>query len=167
MFAAAVIGSVGAFLETSAGTDAEPGVHRAFMGGRWPSLARPARVLPTDTRQPVLELAVMLNFSQDAGRQDSGEADMDVQMFRSFEGRIGRQSWWIGTLIMIAVSIVLCFILVAIMGSGRTSMDPQKVLEPGFLEGYTRNAALMQLIMLVIVIYAVAALMAKRLETLH
>lgn len=68
---------------------------------------------------------------------------------------------------MIAVSIVLCFILVAIMGSGRTSMDPQKVLEPGFLEGYTRNAALMQLIMLVIVIYAVTALMSKRLETLH
>jgi len=107
----------------------------------------------------------MLNFSQDAGRQDSGEADMDVQMFRSFEGRIGRQSWWIGTIIMIAVSIVLYFILGTIMGSGLTSMDPQKVLEPGFLEGYMRNAALMQLIMVVIVAYPVTALMAKRLQT--
>lgn len=89
---------------------------------------------------------------------------MDVQMFRSFEGRIGRQSWWIGTLIMIAVSIVLYFILGTIMGSGLTSMDPQKVLEPGFLEGYMRNAALVQLIMLVIVAYPVTALMAKRLN---
>lgn len=95
MFAAAVIGSVGAFLETSAGTDAEPGVHRAFMGAlaRWTSLERPARVLPTDTRQPVLELAVVLNFSQNADHQDSVEGDMDLQMFRSFEGRIGHQLW--------------------------------------------------------------------------
>jgi uncharacterized membrane protein YhaH (DUF805 family) len=70
-------------------------------------------------------------------------------------------------LIMIAVSIITYFILGTIIGSGLTSMAPQKVLEPGFLEGYMRNAALMQLIMLVIVAYPVTALMAKRLQTLH
>jgi hypothetical protein len=32
-----------------------------------------------------LVLAVMLNFSQDTDREDSGEADMDVQISGDFE----------------------------------------------------------------------------------
>ena len=89
---------------------------------------------------------------------------MDLQMFRGFDGRIGRQTWWIGTLIMIAVSIVLYFVLGTVMGSGLSSVDPQAVLEPGYLEGYMRKMALSQLIILAIVAYPVTALMAKRLN---
>lgn len=88
-----------------------------------------------------------------------------MQNFIGFEGRIGRQSWWIGTIILVIVAIVLYFVLSAILGTGMTAMmDPQKALEPGFMESYMRSAAWQQLISLVILGYPVTALMSKRLN---
>lgn len=88
---------------------------------------------------------------------------MDQSMFTRFDGRIGRRSWWIGTLIVMAVSLVLYFVIGGLMGGGLTA-DPEKILEPGFLEGYMRQQALLQLIMLALVAYPVTALMSKRLN---
>lgn len=90
---------------------------------------------------------------------------MDVMnLFTNFEGRIGRQSWWIGTIIMIVASLVLYFILAAVFGIGMMSMDPQKMMEPGFMESYLRKASILQVVMLVILFYPVTALMSKRLN---
>jgi uncharacterized membrane protein YhaH (DUF805 family) len=87
-------------------------------------------------------------------------------LLTGFEGRIGRQSWWLGTLALLIVAVVLYFILSAILGTGMTAMmvDPQKMMEPGFMEGIMRQAAIQQLITLAIIGFPVTALMAKRLN---
>lgn len=87
-----------------------------------------------------------------------------MNLFTNFNGRIGRQSWWIGTIIMIVVSFILYFILAAIFGAGMMGMDPQKMMEPGFMESYIRKASIMQIVMLAILGYPVTALMSKRLN---
>lgn len=90
---------------------------------------------------------------------------MNLQTFTSFAGRIGRQTWWLGTIVMIIVAIILYFILSAIMGTGLSAMmDPQKMLEPGFMESYMKSAAWQQLISLVILGYPITALMSQRLN---
>ncbi len=90
---------------------------------------------------------------------------MDLQTFTSFDGRIGRKTWWLGTLVMFVVGIILYFILSSVMGTGFTAMmDPAKVMEPGFMESYMKSAAWQQLISLVILGYPVTALMSKRLN---
>ena len=86
-------------------------------------------------------------------------------LFMSFEGRIGRKSWWLGTIAMIVVAIILYLILSAIMGTGISAMmNPEKVMEPGFMESYMRSAAWQQLISLVLLGYPATALMSKRLN---
>jgi uncharacterized membrane protein YhaH (DUF805 family) len=90
---------------------------------------------------------------------------MNMQHFVGFDGRIGRQSWWIGTIILLIAAIILYFILSAIMGTGMTAMmDPEKMLQPGFMESYMKSAAWQQLISLVVLGYPVTALMSKRLN---
>jgi len=39
-------------------------------------------------------------------------------LFLDFDGRIGRQQWWIGTLILFAVALVVSVLLGAILGQG-------------------------------------------------
>lgn len=85
-------------------------------------------------------------------------------LLTSMDGRIGRQTWWIGTLVMVGVSLVLYFIIGAILGTGFTSLDPAQMMEPGFMESYMRKASIAQLIMLAVLAYPVTALMAKRLN---
>jgi uncharacterized membrane protein YhaH (DUF805 family) len=88
-----------------------------------------------------------------------------LQNFLGFDGRIGRQSWWIGTIILVIVSIVLYFLLSAVMGTSFADMmDPAKMNDPAFLESYMRSNAMQQLISLVILGYPVVALMGKRLN---
>jgi len=87
-------------------------------------------------------------------------------LFTSFDGRIGRQSWWIGVVIFIVAAIVLNFILWPILGMGTMGMmsDPTKMQDPNFWSGFMRAAAFQRLIMLAIFIYPATALMGKRLN---
>ena len=87
-------------------------------------------------------------------------------LFTSFDGRIGRQSWWTGVGIFIVAAIVLNIILWPILGSGSMGMmsDPTKMQDPNFWSGFMRAAAFRRLIMLVIFIYPATALMGKRLN---
>jgi uncharacterized membrane protein YhaH (DUF805 family) len=87
-------------------------------------------------------------------------------LLTSFEGRIGRQSWWLGTIAMIILSLILYFVLSAVLGTGMTAMmaDPQKMLEPGYLDGVMRMAAIQQLITIAVIGFPATALMAKRLN---
>lgn len=90
---------------------------------------------------------------------------MNLQTFTSFEGRIGRKAWWLGTIVMIVVAFVLYFVLSVVMGTGLSAMmDPAKLSEPGFMENYMRSAAWQQLISIAILGFPITALMAKRLN---
>ncbi len=90
---------------------------------------------------------------------------MDVQTFTSFDGRISRKTWWLGTIVIFVAALVLYLILSIVMGTGfSTMMDPEKVMQPGFMESQMKSAAWQQLISLVILGYPVTALMSKRLN---
>ena len=67
-----------------------------------------------------------------------------VYLFTSFEGRINRKPYWIATLIMIAVVIVLSIVLAFALGGG--------------------GGVLLQIVLLVIIGYPATALMIKRLH---
>jgi uncharacterized membrane protein YhaH (DUF805 family) len=90
---------------------------------------------------------------------------MDLQTFTSLDGRISRKSWWLGTIVMFIVALILYFVLSTALGTGMGAMmDPQKLAEPGFMEAYMKSAAWQQLISLIIIGYPVTALMSQRLN---
>ena len=90
---------------------------------------------------------------------------MDLQTFTSFDGRISRKTWWLGTIVIFVVALVLYLILSIVMGTGFSAMmDPEKVMQPGFMESQMKSASWRQLISLVILGYPVTALMSKRLN---
>jgi uncharacterized membrane protein YhaH (DUF805 family) len=84
-------------------------------------------------------------------------------LFLSFEGRINRQPYWLGTIALLVGAFVVYFILQIFMG-GSMFGDPTKMLEPGFMEGYMKTVSWRQLIMLAIIGYPATALMVKRLN---
>ena len=50
---------------------------------------------------------------------------MDMSLFTSFEGRIGRQQWWLGIIALIIIEWIVFMILGMIFGgSMMTGMDP-------------------------------------------
>ena len=74
-----------------------------------------------------------------------------------FEGRISRQAWWIGVIVLIVVAIVLNFIVGAIMGGGGI-MTLAQALDPAVLQ----RAAWQNLIISAIITYPYLALSFKR-----
>ncbi len=90
---------------------------------------------------------------------------MDMQTFTNMNGRIGRKTYWLATIVLIVVSIVIYFILASIMGPRMSAMmDPANLNNPDFMSDYLSSAAWQQLIMVVILGFPVLALMAKRLN---
>lgn len=84
-------------------------------------------------------------------------------LLTSFQGRIGRQQWWMGTIVMIAVALILYFVLMPILGmSMMMGFDPAG--GPGAMMGMMRRVAFGQLIMTAILAYPATALMKKRLN---
>jgi hypothetical protein len=50
---------------------------------------------------------------------------MDMSLFTSLEGRINRAKWWLGTVILLIVSVVVYFILAMFTGGSMISgIDP-------------------------------------------
>jgi uncharacterized membrane protein YhaH (DUF805 family) len=90
---------------------------------------------------------------------------MNLENFTRFDGRHGRQSWWLGTIVMLVIAIILYFILSAVMGTGLSAMtNPEELLKPGVMESYMRSTSIQQLITLVLLGYPVTALMSRRLN---
>src|SRR5262249_14942364 len=71
-----------------------------------------------------------------------------------FTGRINRAKWWLGSIILAVVSLILYFILAAIFG----------VSDPTQMAANMRTIWIIQLILIVIIRYPTTALMMKRLN---
>jgi uncharacterized membrane protein YhaH (DUF805 family) len=89
---------------------------------------------------------------------------MDLKfLFTSFDGRIGRQQWWIGTIILFVIALVLYFVLLPVLGlSMMSGFDPAG--GPDALMSMMRKAAIGQVILTAIFAYPATALMKKRLN---
>ena len=83
-----------------------------------------------------------------------------VGNFTGMDGRIGRQAWWIGVVVLIVVAIVLNFILGAIMGGGMPSLSD--LTDPAFMAGYAKKAGWQSLIIGLITAYPYISLSVKR-----
>ena len=82
---------------------------------------------------------------------------MDMSMFTGFAGRINRAKWWIGTIILAVVGIILYFILAAVFGMGA-------ITDPAQVASMMRTIAILQIVLLAILAYPTTALMMKRLN---
>ena len=50
---------------------------------------------------------------------------MEMSMFTSFDGRIGRQTWWLGLIALIVVQWIVLFVFSLIVGGSMMgTMDP-------------------------------------------
>ena len=51
---------------------------------------------------------------------------MDMSLFTSFEGRVGRQSFWLGLIALIVAEWIVFFIITMLLGGGSmvTAVDP-------------------------------------------
>jgi uncharacterized membrane protein YhaH (DUF805 family) len=50
---------------------------------------------------------------------------MELSLFTSFEGRIGRQNWWLGLLALVVIEWIVIFVLAKIFGIALVpAMDP-------------------------------------------
>lgn len=82
---------------------------------------------------------------------------MDMSMFTGFAGRINRAKWWLGTIILMVVGVILYFILAAIFGAGA-------ITDPTQIASMMRTIAILQIVLLAILAYPTTALMMKRLN---
>jgi uncharacterized membrane protein YhaH (DUF805 family) len=83
-----------------------------------------------------------------------------VGNFTSMDGRIGRQAWWIGVIVLIVVAIVLNFILGAVMGGGMPSLD--QLADPNVMLAYAQKQGWISLIIGLITAYPYICLSVKR-----
>ena len=61
---------------------------------------------------------------------------MEMSLFTSFEGRIGRQSWWLGLLALWVIELIVIFVLAKIFGVSLTPvMDPANSDAMGAMSG--------------------------------
>jgi uncharacterized membrane protein YhaH (DUF805 family) len=80
-----------------------------------------------------------------------------IQSYVGFDGRINRQRWWIGIVVLIIVGLVLNWILGMIMGTGGM-MDLSQALDPATMQ----KMAWQGLIVGLITAYPYLALSIKR-----
>lgn len=83
-----------------------------------------------------------------------------VGNFTGMDGRINRQAWWIGVIVIIVVAVILNFILGAIMGGGMPSLD--QLMDPAVMAAYATKQGWISLIIGVITAYPYIALSVKR-----
>ena len=84
-------------------------------------------------------------------------------LFTSFEGRIGRQQWWLGTLVLIVAALLVYFVILPILGLSMIGgFDPSSGIDG--MMAMMRKAAVIQLVLTAILAFPVTALMKKRLN---
>jgi len=83
-----------------------------------------------------------------------------VGNFTGMDGRINRQAWWIGVVVLIVVAIALNFILGAILGGGMPSIE--QLMDPAVMAAYAQKQGWISLIIGLITAYPYIALSVKR-----
>lgn len=84
-------------------------------------------------------------------------------LLTSFEGRIGRQQWWLGTIVLIVISLILFFVVMPLFGvSMMSGFEPAGGADA--MAAMMRKMAIAQLVMLAIFAFPTTALMKKRLN---
>jgi uncharacterized membrane protein YhaH (DUF805 family) len=84
-----------------------------------------------------------------------------VANFTGFDGRLNRQPWWIGVVILIVVGFILSWILGLIFGTGMM-INPATAADPAVLAGYMQKAGWVGLITSIILAYPYLAITVKR-----
>jgi uncharacterized membrane protein YhaH (DUF805 family) len=88
---------------------------------------------------------------------------MNLETFTSLDGRIGRQTWWLATIVMIIIVVVLYIVLgMVFVGSMMSSFDP--AAGPEAMLKVMKSAFWLQLVMTVLLAYPATAIMKKRLN---
>lgn len=83
-------------------------------------------------------------------------------LFTSFEGRIGRQQFWIGVAVMVVASIILSFVLSSIFGGGALGTTLGETVSPGELMRANSASGWASLITIALLSYPFLALALKR-----
>jgi uncharacterized membrane protein YhaH (DUF805 family) len=83
-----------------------------------------------------------------------------VANFTGMDGRINRQSWWIGVVVLIVVAIVLNLIIGAIFGGAMPSLE--QLMDPAFMAAYAQKQGWIGLIIGLITAYPYIAISVKR-----
>jgi uncharacterized membrane protein YhaH (DUF805 family) len=97
--------------------------------------------------------------------------DSIIANFTSLDGRIGRQSWWIGVVILIVLNIIISFLILPLVGvsmmpnfaalmADPNNADPQAIADA--VAGTMRTAGWVSLVIFLIFLYPSAALSIKR-----
>ena len=89
---------------------------------------------------------------------------MDMSLFTSFQGRINRAKWWLGSIIMIVVAAIVGWIAGSVIGASIFSMAAEGGITAENIGSITRKLSISQLITVAIIAYPVTALMTKRLN---
>ena len=83
-----------------------------------------------------------------------------VGNFTGMDGRINRQAWWIGVVVLIVVGMVLNFVLGAIFGGGMPTLE--QLTDPALMAAYAQKQGWIGLIIGLITAYPYIALSVKR-----
>ncbi|HZY68053.1 MAG TPA: DUF805 domain-containing protein [Devosia sp.] len=75
-------------------------------------------------------------------------------------GRISRQEWWIGVVVLVVIAVVLNFILGMIMGGAMPSVE--QLADPAYVSAYLQRMAWQSFIIGLLVAYPYIALSVKR-----
>jgi uncharacterized membrane protein YhaH (DUF805 family) len=84
-----------------------------------------------------------------------------VSDLMGFDGRINRQRWWIGIIVIIIIGIIIYWILGLIFGTGMM-MDAKTLTDPAAMTAYLQKAGWVGLIVGVVLAYPNLSLTVKR-----
>ena len=97
------------------------------------------------------------------GSSNNLETKLDLQIFTTTTGRIGRRTLWLTLLVLAVPASILRFSLLAVLG--RTLLpDPNELSNPDSLQGAMRDTAFVELIVLLVFFYPSYVTMQKRLN---
>lgn len=81
-------------------------------------------------------------------------------LFTNFDGRIGRQQWWIGSIIIFVIQLLLAFVLGSVFGAQQTIQTEPGGFSASFDLGPT--GSIVYFIVMLPILWASLALYAKR-----
>lgn len=97
--------------------------------------------------------------------------DNIVANFTSLDGRIGRQSWWIGVVILIVINIIISFLILPLIGISMMPNFAAMMADPNNVDAAAMSAAVaatmrtagwVSLVIFLIFLYPSACLSVKR-----
>ena len=97
--------------------------------------------------------------------------DKIIANFTSMDGRIGRQSWWIGVVILIVINIIISFLILPLVGVSMMPNFAAMMADPNNADAQAiadsvastmRTAGWVSLVIFLIFLYPSAALSIKR-----